>query len=125
MNEASILAEYLLGKASTEQETLLYNNAMEELHIFLTEEEQKIWDYMMNNHWSIPTIDGALALTEPNGTIRRKIFIMLAILEASPADNERFLPRRFNPLYIFKILFSGIRAVIRAIIGLILLKFIR
>lgn len=125
MTEANILTEYLLGKGVSQKEEALYNDAMLQLNIELTEEEQSVWEYMFRNKWTIPCIDGALALTEPNGNIRRKIFILLAILEASPEHAERFLPRRFNLFYIFKIIFTGIVAVLRAITGLLILKLIR
>lgn len=125
MTEANILTKYLLNTPISANEEHLYNEAMTQLAIELTEEEQNIWEYMFRHKWTIPCIDGALALTKPNGNIRRKIFIMLAILEASPEHAERFLPRKFNLFYIFKIIFTGVVAILRAITGLFILKLIR
>jgi hypothetical protein len=125
LNEAIILSKYLLGQGSSEQEDKLYHEAMTRLNILLTGQEAKVWKYMMTHPRSVPYIDAALALTKPNGNIRRKIFVMLAILEASPTHSDQFLPLRFNSLYFFKVMYSSIRSVLRALTGIILLKLVR
>ena len=77
---------------------------------------------MLQNRWSVSSIDSGLALFGRDSSIRRKIFIMLAILEASPDYCDYFLPRKRSPLYLFIVIWAGIRASIKAAIGSVMLK---
>jgi hypothetical protein len=122
--EAEILSQYLIGQLPAEKEKMLYADAMQKLDISFSHAEEKQWRFLMKNKLLIPFIDSALAVKNPSSSIRRKIFIMLAILEASPNYTEYFLPKKHSPIYMVKIFFVGIRAITRRILGLFLLKLI-
>lgn len=123
-HEAEILSHYLIGESSSEKEKQLYADAQEKLDVVLSSSEKKLWNFLMRNGWAIPLADAALAVKNPSSSIRRKIFIMLAILEASPNHCNYFLPEKRNLFYLMKIFFVGTRAIARRIFGIILLKFI-
>mgnify|MGYP000229604039 CR=1 FL=1 len=80
---------------------------------------------MLKNKWRMACIDAGLAFKEPTNNARRKLFIMLAILEASPNYVDAFLSKKFSFLYLFKIIGVGIRAVARAIIGVFIINSIK
>jgi hypothetical protein len=96
-----------------------------QLNIPLSEYEQLLWNTMLKSKWKMACIDGGLALQEPGNKVRRKIFTMLAILEASPNYTYYFFSRNFSFFYLFQIGLVSIRSVLRAIIGLIFIKIIK
>jgi hypothetical protein len=95
---------------------------MQQLEIPLSNYEKLLWKTMLKSKWRMACIDAGLALKEPANNVRRKIFTMLAILEASPNYSTYFFSRKFSFFYLFKIGLVGIRSVIRALVGLIFIK---
>ncbi|OED46654.1 hypothetical protein AB832_00835 [Flavobacteriaceae bacterium (ex Bugula neritina AB1)] len=123
--EAKKIASYLISVPIEKQEQNRYVAAMSQLDLKLTVYESKLMNNMLKSKWKMACIDGGLAIKDPNNVVRRKIFTMLAILEASPNYTEYFLSNRFSFLYFVKIAFVGVRSIVRAIIGIIIIKYIR
>lgn len=123
--EASIITSYLLSVDVQQKEQELYASAMEKLAIQFSTYELKLWESMQSSIFKMACIDAGLALTEPSNNVRRKLFTMLAILEASPNYNDYFLPKNYSKLFPLKLIAVGIRSVCRAIVGLIIIKIIK
>lgn len=123
--EASIITSYLLSVDVQQKEQELYASAMEKLAIQFSKYELKLWESMQSSTFKMACIDAGLALTEPSNNVRRKLFTMLAILEASPNYNDYFLPKNYSKLFPLKLIAVGIRSVCRAIVGLIIIKIIK
>ncbi|HEY0030652.1 MAG TPA: hypothetical protein VGC65_07835 [Bacteroidia bacterium] len=123
--EAERIAIYLLPVSVQEAEKNKYADAMQKLNICFSDYETALWKNMMKSRWRMACIDAGLALREPGNNVRRKLFTMLAILEASPNYTKYFLSRNFSSLYIFKLAAIGIRAVCRAAIGAIMINNIK
>jgi len=122
--EAVTLSRYLIGREPDEHCVHLYVSAMRHLEIVLQGRESRMWDFMMRNPWVVPAMDAALAIRQPHSNIRRKIFTMLAILEASPKHAPLFLPAKQIGWRRITVVFAGIRAVVAAVLGCILLLFL-
>jgi len=122
--EAQVFTKYLVGKEVDSLSVELYIKANEKLNISLTDEENKRLRFMLRNPIMIGMVDGALSLRNPNSGIRKKIYLMLAILESHFAYADYFLPQERKGSYIFSIIGTGIRAVWNAITGSILLLFV-
>ena len=120
--EAEILSLYLIRQSPSEKEKILYAGAMQKLNICLSSYEEKQWHFLMKNNWALPFADAALAVKDSSSSIRRKIFLMLAILEASPNHIEYFLPKKHSAFYLIQLFFVGIRAITRRMFGFLLLK---
>lgn len=123
--EAEQISNYLLGISIQNSEKTAYSEAMKLLAIQLSAYEQLLWKNMLKSKWRMACIDAGLALKDPNNNVRRKLFVMLAILEASPHYTQFFLARTFSNFYLFKIVAAGIRAIGRAMIGLLLINTIK
>ena len=80
---------------------------------------------MLNSKWKMACIDAGLAFKDPNNNVRRKLFTMLAILEASPNYTKYFLSRSFSFFYLVKVGLVGTRAVVRAMIGILIVNSIK
>ncbi len=123
--EAEKIGNYLLPVPIQDSEKNTYVEAMLQLEITLSQYEQMLWNTMLESKWKMACIDGGLALLEPGNNVRRKIFTMLAILEASPNYTYYFFSRNFSFFYLFKIGLVSIRSVLRALIGLLFIKIIK
>lgn len=123
--EAEQIGNYLLCISIKDPEKNTYAEAMQKLNIQFSKYEQALWNNMLKSKWKMACIDAGLALKEPNNNVRRKLFTMLAILEASPNYTDYFLSRNFSFLYLFKIMGIGIRAVVRAMIGVLIVNSIK
>lgn len=123
--EAEQITNYLLSVPVQEFEKSKYADAMQKLNIQFSEYENALWKSMMKSKWRMASIDAGLALKEPNNNVRRKLFTMLAILEASPNYTSYFLSKNYSFFYIFKLGLVGIRSSWRAMIGIVIVKNIK
>lgn len=123
--EAEQIGKYLLGVSIQDSEKATYADAMDKLNIQFSNYEQLLWNSMLKSKWRMACIDAGLALKEPNNNARRKLFTMLAILEASPNYTHYFLSRNFSFFYLFKVGLVGTRAVVRAMIGVFIVNSIK
>ncbi|CAN5529501.1 hypothetical protein BH10BAC1_BH10BAC1_02680 [soil metagenome] len=123
--EAERISNYLLAIPIQDSEKNTYADAMQKLNIQFSVYEQALWNSMLKSKWKMACIDAGLAFKEPNNNARRKLFTMLAVLEASPNYTKYFLSRNFSFFYLFKVGLVGIRAVVRASIGIIIVNNIK
>ena len=123
--EAGILSRYLLGRAPGERERALYAEAMERLDVPLSPAEARLWRFMMRFPSAIRSIDTVLAFKDPQHPARRRIFTMLAILEASPAFSADFLPRPLSRLHLLRVVVTLLPVPILLLGGHVLLLFNR
>ncbi len=123
--EAGRIGDYLLSIPIEDSEMDTYADAMQKLNIQFSKYEQTLWSCMLKSKWKMTCIDAGLALKEPNNNVRRKLYTMLAILEASPNYTRYFLSRNFSFFYLFKVAAVGMRAVFRAALGIIIINNIK
>ena len=120
-NEAQLFAHYLIARPANSQTVRLYESMA---NYKLDATDQKLLDYMRAHPWSIGLIDAGLVFYKPLSGARRRLYVMFAILEASPDYYDCFLPKRRGPSYILVIGYSGIRAVTKAVLGILLVRVI-
>ncbi|WP_103071108.1 hypothetical protein [Aquimarina sediminis] len=123
--EANRITDYLISVPLQEQEQNNYVSAMCQFDFQLTKYEKRLLSNMLKSKWKMACIDGGLAIKDPGNIVRRKIFTMLAILEASPSYTRYFLSRDFSVFYYAKLGIIGVRAIFRALVGVIIIRNIR
>jgi hypothetical protein len=119
--EAEVFGEYLLGEAPSAQAVTLYVQAMDKLNILVAGSDERLLRLVISNPWLLGLADSGLALVKPGSVIRRKLLVMLAILETMPAYTHLFFP---SPVPFINIFFAGCRAAIKAVFGAILVKLV-
>jgi hypothetical protein len=122
--EAYLLSSYLTNRQPTPEVLLLYDQALKKLPVEFNSKQEKLWEFCIKHTWALKFVDAAMGLTNQYHPIRKRIFIMLAILETQPAYNDCFLPAKRSFFYIFYILFRLIKAILKTLIGKVLLWFI-
>jgi len=120
--EADQIALYIVGKHAGERERALYSRAMTALNLGLTGPESALWVSMLCSRRKMAWADAGLALLRPSSVLRRKLLVMVAILEASPEFAEDFLPRRCPPPRAIPVACAAVRSVYRGIAGAALVK---
>jgi hypothetical protein len=120
--EAELFGYYLVSRRPDELSVSLYEHAMRKQTISLNEKDRRVLRFVMKHKWSLGLVDAGLCMFHKNSGVRKKMFLMLSILETSPLYSGQFLPERRSPLYALLILWVGTRAVLKALAGGLLLR---
>lgn len=121
-NEATIFGKYFINEVPIQLALNLYDQAVPRDAPLLSNDDTKLIDFAVDHPWSIGILDGGLALLYPHAELRRRLYLMFAILEAMPEYTRYFLPQKRNVLYSLSVDMVGIRAAIKALLGAILVK---
>ncbi len=124
--EAKLISVYLANNSCSDDLAKRYLDAITIQDIRLSDTELKIWNWAIKSSFRLGAIDSGLALQNPKSQIRRKIFLMMAIMEASTAYCDAFIPKEKSKISVlFNISWLGVRAVALALIGVLVLKFFK
>jgi hypothetical protein len=120
--EARIFARYLVGRTPAPDLVARYRDA-----------NRALWSgapgpgdaerlaFVRRHPWSVGPLDAAAALLDPAGQLRSKVLVAAAILEATPAHADDFLPRAVSVAALFwRLAVSGTAAVALAFLGVLL-----
>lgn len=121
--QAQVFSHYLIGQLPHADAILLYNKAMANSRV-LSRADQRLLEFILVHRWAIGAVDGALALIQPQSEVRRRIYLMFSILEARPEYTQSFLPQSRSAWYWVMLIVIGARAIIKALIGLFVVKVI-
>lgn len=84
--------------------------------------EDAVLGFVRRHAWSLGPLDAACGLLRPGAVLRSRILVMAAILEASPAFADAFLPRNVSlGRFVGRLAVSGTIAVGQVLLGAILL----
>lgn len=120
--EARLFTRYLIHRDANPQAIRLYKATMSNSKPDNT--DKKLLNFMVSHPSSIGFIDAGLVFHNSSSEARRRLYVMFAILEASSEYYDFFLPKKRSPFYILVIFYSGVRAIIKAGLGLIFVKVI-
>ncbi len=121
--QAELFGNYLLkGQAMTPQVRDLFAKTMRNTPVRLSTADQKLLDYALSNPRLLGLLDAGAALVMPDAEVRRRLYIMFAILEANTEYWDFFLPKQRNRWYLFVVAGAGIRGALKGIFGIILVK---
>ena len=93
--EGELLARYLLGPAASIESDLLerYADGCETLFDGLEGPgDVAVVDFVRRHPWALASVDAAAALLCPQTLIRKKLLLLLAVLETTPAHVDSFTP---------------------------------
>ena len=122
MSEARNFGRYILERDIDATSCERYDRAVHELGY---DGDDAVARFAAKNAWSIAALDGALALTHPDGLLRKKLLLMAAILETRPAYCDAFLPRHRLPGDALNVGYALVRAAVQTALGLLLRPFVR
>jgi hypothetical protein len=125
--EALLFARYLVGRVPPPDLVERYRDASRAIWEGGTAAaEEALVGFVRRHPWAVGPLDAATSVLQPGGLLRSKILTMAAILEASPAFADDFLPRSVSKgALAWQIFAGGAAASVQALIGLVLLPFAR
>jgi len=124
--EALLFARYLLDRDPPREMVVRYIDANRRLGVnAVTAADERILNFSVSHPWSIPFLDAAVGILRPEAVLRKKIYTMAAVLEASPRYSEYFLPVSLSPLVLFsRLITNGLTACIKVMVGMPMLMLI-
>jgi len=122
--QAEIFGRYLLKKSPNKAAKALYIKAILNNAGLLDNKDQKLLKFVERHPRSIGLVDSGLPFLKPHSEVRRRLYIMFAILEASPQYYNHFLPRERSPFYGIFVLYAGARAILKAGFGILLVRLV-
>lgn len=123
--EAKCFARYLVGQEPSRQIVTRYTEALAYNPPSISATDLHLLEFIRKHPWSLGCIEAGLAIRHPHSEIRRRLYIMLAILESSPDHTTAFLPQERSAWYMVVIALAGLRAVGKALVGLIMVGVMR
>lgn len=124
-HEAAIFSKYLIGVAPDDQAVTIYVKALQHRPGDVSKIDQARLRFVRNNPWMVRFVDSGLALVDPSSEVRRRIYTMFSVLEASPQYHNKFLPARRKWWYIFVIGLIGVKGLLKTAIGALVVKVIQ
>lgn len=118
-HEARLACRYLVRQECPPEMVARYVAA----HRSLTAEpHEAVARFAFDHPWSMPLLDSASGLMKGGEGLRRKLYLMSAILEASPRFTSDFLPMSSSRSGLaFSLARFGLGAILKAALGLPLL----
>lgn len=120
--QAEIFANYLLGQKPRQQSIKLFVDAGGADMAALNSADSKLLRFVFRRPFLLRYIDAYLALARPASLLRKRLYLLFAIMEASPYYVDYFLPQKRSVFYVLMLPAVGLRAVCRLLIGAIIVK---
>lgn len=125
--EGEVFSRYLVGRAASAETLDRFAEGC--LRLFGNEAESpdaSVTRFACRHPASLPFLDAASGLVAQDSLLRRKLLLMFAILETTPAHANRFLSQRQGKLSLVAgIVAAGFRTAIKAALGLVVLPVAR
>jgi hypothetical protein len=124
--EAGIFARYLVGRPPPPDLVERYRDAGRAIWGGVAPDDEALVAFVRRHPWAVGPLDAATSVLHPGGLLRSKILTMAAILEASPAFADEFLPRSVSTgALVWQIVAGGAAASMQAVVGMMLLPLAR
>ncbi len=122
-SEVEAFTSYLVRMPATEHVANLYDSVIVKRSI--SSRDKRLLNFMVKRRWSIRYVDSALALTNPESEIRKRMLILFAILESDPHYVDKFLAPKYSAAQLIRIIATGCSAVFSAAIGFLLVRVVK
>lgn len=123
-NEAKAFGHYVVGHQPSQTIISLYKKAVSSPDLAIDVTDQKLLAFVHRYPYLIGLIDAGLPFYKPYSEVRRRLYLILAIMEASPDHYNQFMPQKRSFLYIFAVMYFGILTIIKTIVGSVLVRIV-
>jgi hypothetical protein len=123
--EGALFARYLRGKPASQTALERYEAGCEALFAEPpSPEDEAISRFLERHPWTLPWLDAATALLRPQALLRKKLLLLLAILETLPENAQWCEPHpSHRALALARLCLWGATSALKAAGGAVLLPF--
>lgn len=119
--EAQVFGKFLIGEQINDRVVGLYIEAHRHVAFDMDDKDQRLLKFVLSHPFWVGYVDGGLAILKKRSGLRKKLYYLLAILEAMPEYIKHFTSSKRSPIIgLFEIGLFGVRGVFRAIVGSLL-----
>ena len=118
--QADILTVYLTKQPVAEEN--IYDLYKEIASQTKSTNEDRLFNFAFKYPRLIPALDAGLVFVRPTSELRRRIYVIFSILESHPQYADVFLPQKFTFLQTVGVFAVGVRAIARAVLGIVIIK---
>jgi hypothetical protein len=117
--DALRIGRAIVGETPTAEEIARWIDAVATVALPLAgARDARLWRLARRGGPWTNLVDAGLGLLDPHSPVRHRLYLMLAVLEASPAHVRRFEPRATSPAAAMLGLFArGALGAVRAVVG--------
>lgn len=123
--QAKLFGVYLVGEQPSELVSTRYEDALRYSNIAVKPQDKALLAFIMKHPWVLRFVDAGLALIRPYSEVRRRLYVMFAVLESTPEYADFFFSQKRRRLYIFTVIYSGVKATLKTVFGMLLVKVIK
>lgn len=124
-SEGKRFGRYLTGQEPRPDLVERYVAAIAARGPVLADRDRRRSDFVARHPSSLAFVDAGLALRDPGSSLRWRLLVMTAILEASPEHTGEFLPVPRRPWYALYAAAIAVRSAVRGAIGIVVVTLIR
>jgi hypothetical protein len=122
--EVSVFAQYYLGLPASSTITERYRTYLDLYPVNISLRDERLVQFAIKYPWLIRFLDAGLAILSPHSELRRRLYIMFALLESDKTYASLFLSKKRAGWYVVRIIGTGINAVIKTVLGIVLVKMV-
>ncbi len=120
--QAVVFGRYLIKKLPNKDVCDLFVHLLPVENKQLTSSDRKLLRLVTIHPRGLALVDAGLAIINPMSEVRHRLYIMLAILECQPEYHDDFLPKQRSWWYMFFVIYSGLRGLLKAGLGIVFVK---
>lgn len=120
--QAQVFSNYLVKRSASSHSTKVYKTILQASPAQASSTGVGLLDYALKHPHALPYLDAYLGFFKPTAELRRRVYIMLAVLESEPDYWDYFLPKKRGSLYLMSVGLIGLRSVFRLLAGTIFVK---
>jgi hypothetical protein len=122
--EALVFAHYYLGSPASNAVMKRYATYLELYPGNVSSRDTRLLQFGVSHPRSIALLDAGLAVVSPQAELRRRLYVMFALLESDRSYTSLFLSRQRSGWYVFRVVATGFSAAIKAIAGILLVRMV-
>ncbi len=123
--EAGILTKYIAGKPGNPVIYEQYASGVSMLKLDLNAREERIMRALKQYPFLLPLCDSGLAILSPQGAIRKRLLLMLALIETDKNFTGHFINNEDASFAFIRFMTRGCIGVLKAAVGIILILLMR
>ena len=117
--DCALISRYLLEREPTPELVKRYCEAWHHFHSLGQVVEEPEWRWIRRHPWALKFLDAATAILRPDSSVRKQLYIMTALLEATSTNSDFYLRPPGGPVRaLTELIWQGCRCAAKVSVGI-------